>query len=288
MAKKTWNPGTAPTGVGGDTPYSANTKHQSNADELYAHCGADAEGNLPAAQPLNKGGTGATTAEQARQNLGLGTAAVANTGTSSGNVMAVGAFGLGATIPPTFPDSFAAQAAAGSGFYYTPTTTEVGDGQMIYVNRGYWIKAIHLPVNTVAPRMLYATSASSSFAAYNFLLSGLNTTTDANGFIKSASPIVQLYVDKIELNDEAKLQTITFEKLGVGDYLIQGSSGFAQEGWYVEQPKDANGNVFHAVLYETFSVHDKFHRTLILSGFCFLKIAKISLNSSFFPKPIKR
>ena len=36
------------------------------------------------------------------------------------------------------------------------------------------------------------------------------------------------------------------------------------------------------------SVHDKFHRTLILSGFCFLKIAKISLNSSFFPKPIKR
>jgi hypothetical protein len=39
---------------------------------------------------------------------------------------------------------------------------------------------------------------------------------------------------------------------------------------------------------KNFSVHDKFHRTLILSGFCFLKIAKISLNSSFFPKPIKR
>ena len=43
----------------------------------------------------------------------------------------------------------------------------------------------------------------------------------------------------------------------------------------------------HIVL-NTFSVHDKFHRTLILSGFCLLKIAKISLNSSFFPKPIKR
>ncbi|MFY1373430.1 TetR/AcrR family transcriptional regulator, partial [Acinetobacter baumannii] len=27
---------------------------------------------------------------------------------------------------------------------------------------------------------------------------------------------------------------------------------------------------------KTFSVHDKFHRTLILSGFCLLKIAKIS------------
>ena len=37
-----------------------------------------------------------------------------------------------------------------------------------------------------------------------------------------------------------------------------------------------------------FSVHDKFHRALVLSGFFFLKIARIFLNSSFFPKPIKR
>ena len=41
-----------------------------------------------------------------------------------------------------------------------------------------------------------------------------------------------------------------FEKLGVGDYLIKGSSGFAQEGWYVETPKDANGNPLVAVVYE--------------------------------------
>ena len=36
------------------------------------------------------------------------------------------------------------------------------------------------------------------------------------------------------------------------------------------------------------SVHDKFHRVLVLSGFFFLKIASTFLNSSFFPKPIKR
>ena len=36
------------------------------------------------------------------------------------------------------------------------------------------------------------------------------------------------------------------------------------------------------------SAHDKFHRTLVLSGFFFLKIASTFLNSSFFPKPIKR
>ena len=77
-----------------------------------------------------------------------------------------------------------------------------------------------------------------------------NTSVDSNGFIKSASPIVQLYANKIELNDEAQQQNIEFEKLGVGDYLIKGSSGFAQEGWYIETPKDANGNVLVAVVYE--------------------------------------
>jgi len=36
MAKQTINLGTAPTGIGGDTPRSAFTKAQSNFDELYA------------------------------------------------------------------------------------------------------------------------------------------------------------------------------------------------------------------------------------------------------------
>lgn len=42
-----------------------------------------------------KGGTGASTASAARTNLGLGTAATRDVGESSGNVMEVGAFGLG-------------------------------------------------------------------------------------------------------------------------------------------------------------------------------------------------
>ena len=83
-----------------------------------------------------------------------------------------------------------------------------------------------------------------------------NSTVDTNGFIKQASPIVSLYTDKIELNDEAQLQQITFEKLGVGDYLIKGSTGFAQEGWYIETPKDANGNLIVAVVYEQLANND--------------------------------
>ena len=78
-----------------------------------------------------------------------------------------------------------------------------------------------------------------------------NTTVDGSGFIKAASPVVKLFSDYIELNTDAEKQPITFEKHGIGDYLIKGSLGFAQEGWYVEVPKDANGNTVVAVVYET-------------------------------------
>ncbi|MDT1857406.1 phage tail protein, partial [Acinetobacter baumannii] len=60
-----------------------------------------------------------------------------------------------------------------------------------------------------------------------------------------------LFSDHIELNHDAEMQPISFEKLGTGDYLIKGSLGFAQEGWYIEVPKDANGNTVVAVVYET-------------------------------------
>lgn len=89
------------------------------------------------------------------------------------------------------------------------------------------------------------------------LLLGLNATKDANGFLKGASPVVDLYNDKIELNYGATQQGgITFEKLGIGDYLVKGSLGFAQEGWYIETPKDANGNVLVAVVYEQLANND--------------------------------
>ena len=91
---------------------------------------------------------------------------------------------------------------------------------------------------------------------YHVFYTSMNTTKDSNGFIKAASPIVKLFADKIELNDEAAQQKITFEKLGVGDYLIKGSTGFAQEGWYIEMPKDANGNVLVAVIYEQLDNND--------------------------------
>ena len=214
MAIQTANLGTPPSGVGGDTFRSAATKLNENFSN-----------NAHAASRL--------------------------VGTQAGNLMEVGAFGLGAAIHPIFPSNFTEQKAAKTGFYQTQSIGDAfSDGQMILLNRGYWLNAIAFPVGSVAPRIASSNIDRSDWSINEFLVKGINTWVDGNGFVKSASPIVKLFADKIELNDEAQRQNVEFEKLGVGDYLIKGSSGFAQEGWYIETPKDANGNLLVAVVYE--------------------------------------
>lgn len=67
--------------------------------------------------PISRGGTGGATASSARTNLGLGSAATRNVGESAGNVMEVGAFGLGsghnsATLGPNLRAGFYSGAGA--------------------------------------------------------------------------------------------------------------------------------------------------------------------------------
>ncbi|WP_261232490.1 prophage tail fiber N-terminal domain-containing protein [Serratia entomophila] len=90
---------------------------------------------------------------------------------------------------------------------------------------------------------------------YEFYTSG-NTTIDANGFIKKASPIARLtgapekmaddYLDgftlagSVAVNNEA--EGVSAERVSVGIYKVTGSLGFAEEGWTIEVPQDVNGN----------------------------------------------
>ncbi|EHU2649451.1 pyocin knob domain-containing protein [Acinetobacter baumannii] len=105
-------------------------------------------------------------------------------------------------------------------------------------------------------RIFYRRKGSGTIFDWFELRTTANTTVDGNGFIKAASPVGKLFADSIELNEDAQKQPITFEKLGVGDYLIKGSLGFAEEGWYIEMPKDANGNVVVAVAYQQLENND--------------------------------
>ena len=225
MAIQRINLGTAPSGTGGDTNRSAFGKIDSNFADS-----ANAASRL--------------------------------VGTAAGNVMEVGAFGLGTRNVLSAPNP-----------YNELTESELSVNRFInFTNSmfypmglsfvGYGDKRNFFGFTAFGQDPTFITLESASVAAgsrninQHYFWTTKNTTKDSNGFLKGASPIVQLYTDKIELNDEAKLQKITFEKLGVGDYLIKGSLGFAQEGWYIEMPKDANGNVLVAVVYEQLGNND--------------------------------
>ncbi|MHC3986192.1 pyocin knob domain-containing protein [Acinetobacter sp. TW_SC_4] len=265
MAKQTINPGTAPTGAGGDTFRSGSAKLQANDDELYSQLGATAQGVLPAALPISKGGTGATTATAARTNLGLGSAATLNAGKSDKDMVPTvrdtflyqgDLSGVGNLNDLDDRDSLAVVGVWTCTSSATPTLDknfpEAGiGGSLLVAGSTYGVSQLYLGRNGIIHFRNSSSSTSGSFLPWAKQYSTRNTTVDSNGFIKSASPIIELYADRIELNDEAQLQGITFEKLAVGDYLIKGSSGFAQEGWYVETPKDANGNVLFSVIYTT-------------------------------------
>ena len=87
-----------------------------------------------------------------------------------------------------------------------------------------------------------------------------------------------------ELSNIKKLE----EKLQIYFDRLNSKEKKGDQFYYPIEVFEMNAPYKTDFLLKNFSVHDKFHRTLILSGFCLLKIAKISLNSSFFPKPIKR
>lgn len=264
MAKQTINPGTAPTGAGGDTFRSGSAKLQANDNELYDFIGGAANTTtLPAALPITKGGTGATTAATARANLGLGTVATATLTASDndvvfGRVVKVGDFGLGNSRDSTYLPT---DTLNGGGFGNFLSGVGLGwrdNNHRSFINAGnggvlgFQIVAISLRDGAGTTRIGFRQRLNTGpWSSVSEFRTEANTTVDANGFIKAASPIIQLFADGIELNDEAKQQEIVFEKLGTGDYLIKGSSGFAQEGWYIETPKDANGNVLFSVIYTT-------------------------------------
>lgn len=236
---------------------------------------------LTKAITVSQGGTGATDAQTARANLGL-TLTSTSMDNSTGRITKVGDFGLGGVlVSPTLAESIDLNKF--THFFSTsnavPLASQYAHGlRVARSDIGY--ADLLLPYSTGArPNRVAVRSVYSGVAVEQIIYSSKDPivfstnksevsgrivvvestgelrskgfTVDANGFYKNASPIIQLFANKIELNDEAREQDITFERLGVGSYLILGTSGFAQEGWYIEQPRDANGNLFHVVEYKT-------------------------------------
>ena len=173
------------------------------------------------------GGTGATTAEGSRTNLGLGSSATKDVGTTAGNIMQVGAFGLG-TINGDGPLLDAMDA-------FTPTcfSSHQNDGQTqlgltantgitsIVVNRGSRPTRIHQAY--ILRRTWFSYYGGSSWSYQEAYTTG-NTTRASDGTLKAASPVLKVFSDgTYQTNDESEGCTVT--RLAVGEYLVEGCEG---------------------------------------------------------------
>ena len=182
-------------------------------------------------------------------------------GTAAGNVMEVGAFGIGGLLPINNARLLKDQHIIGFGSANISSGTLPGDspdsqiGKILYIGDPAWGSQVWFSYNASKAYFRNKETGAEYETWKEFYHTG-NVTKDSNGFLKGASPVVDLYNDKIDLNHDAEKQGVALEKLGLGNYLIKGSLGFAQEGWYIETPKDANGNVLVAVVYEQLPNND--------------------------------
>lgn len=167
----------------------------------------------------------------------------------SGTLMQMGDYGIG-SINPTFTNDDLKNTHHTSFFMQGG-----GSGTNLFTNHGC---GIHLAYNSTIKAGLFVNAStgvtysyysdvriSDGFTRVRKIYSEANTTTDSNGFIKRASPIIGINPDgTFTTNDESEGATVT--RVAQGEYLIEGVLGFnADAGWGgvdggIEIPLDVN------------------------------------------------
>lgn len=234
MSKQTIQLGTPPSGVGGDTPRSANIKIAANFDELYSLLGGDT-----------------LTAPKARAALSLGSAATLGAGSSAGNVMLVGDRNspLAATIN-TWGNSFQIWNNTTAGAPEINTSGTILNTAWIDGKYGSQI------LMSFTGRIFFRSGDYTNALMRELYHTG-NTTRGSGGALSAASPIVR--IANVAASQRLDLQEQTFkpagewgvanseapgvavERLGVGEYRITGSLGLALEGWRTQDPCSPDG-----------------------------------------------
>ncbi|HHY2859692.1 pyocin knob domain-containing protein [Enterobacter hormaechei] len=228
------------------------------------------------AVPVNQGGTGATNAADARTNLGLGTSATLNSGTSEGNVLLAGSSmgsptdgyrffqtldpmagvinvndAIKAGLFPNLINGSEAINAPANGYYYLLNFVRGGTGAMQQFALPYATSA------TSPGRMFFRGKNGSIVSTWAEIYTTVNTTKASDGTLKAASPVARIVKSQEECQrtdiDEpgfvwcgcgtanAEAEGVSISRLDTGVYELTGSAGLASEGWQLLPPMDPGG-----------------------------------------------
>ncbi|MFU8883800.1 MAG: pyocin knob domain-containing protein, partial [Rhodobacterales bacterium] len=205
---------------------------------------------------LANGGTGASDAAAARNNLGLGTAATGAVTTSAtdstaGRILKVGDFNIGmaGNLPSLANDLDDYTVQGIFGYPNTAANRPPATGslfsnnvQVIRDSAGSRIFQISRQCGgtTQDGYEYHRVYNGTTWSPWWLVWSQRTTTVDANGFIKEASPVVRLFADGTE--EPVQPVGAAFTRLGVGHYALADVEPLALSGWQIEVPQDANGN----------------------------------------------
>lgn len=228
------------------------------------------------AVPVNQGGTGATTKEDARVNLGLGTAATSNVLTgvidqSAGALVRNRDYGIGGNAGagegvPIGSYGNNANYMALNGWYggagVNATNHFDGFSPLLTMCRfaGGYIGQIQITNNGkmgIRGGTGATTSNQGTWTPWYEVYSTGNTTKASDGTLKAASPVARIVQSK-ETNQRTDLyedgfswcgcgtaneeaEGIQLSRLDVGVYLLTGSAGLASSGWQLLPPMDPGG-----------------------------------------------
>lgn len=152
-------------------------------------------GDTTGTLPVNRGGTGATSAGAARNNLGLGTAAVRDVGESAGNLLENGAYGLGGNGGKSIEnitsnaDMMTRLKAYGGTFWRGVTKSGVSvqnglysHGSGIFMNAGDTMSAINIDYASAKVRVYAANNSglAAGNVSYNELYGTANKPTKSD------------------------------------------------------------------------------------------------------------
>ncbi|HGG9099782.1 MULTISPECIES: phage tail protein [Enterobacter] len=212
---------------------------------------------------VSDGGTGATKAEDARTNLGLGSSATRNsldseivTNSDTSQIPTLKALGLGYS---RHIDNFSNTNMLGFGRFTSQTVNNPANTHGVGVQLQYdagpstswfvwtidgqaYIQTSHVQGTTYLWKKVYTTA---------------NTTVASDGSIKAASPVARIVTSRdvcqrADIAEDgfawcgcgtsnAEAEGINISRLDVGVYVLTGSTGLASDGWQLLPPMDPGG-----------------------------------------------